>query len=408
MDFTEAQERFKSLVKQRDDKTLIGEQFSLAINELRVTDGSGTVWQPDIDGVHWIFWDKGRWKYGMPPQAAAQKAAAPAAAGEKKAIPDLDTFRKIARSVPWSSRPPGWWDLFSILGGVVLAVIWFVYASIRGTTEGFDLLTPLILIGFPVALVLFRQEFDDLLMPLQPARQRVPRLLLLGLGLAVPFLTAFILYEALSVDNYPLVQWNVIAGPLLSYAVIHDPETGTVSAGPSRPVNGSLKVPLLLFLVCTFCIRAVLADHCGGDIFNANDCLRTDGYAPGLAGGAGAFQSGNTNAGSFGRPPKVKPPRELPDFDRNAKPPAERPGSDRLGRTVDWYWGQAQNTAMDVVLDPIGGSQVVSVVDVFVDIAQTDSPEAAQEAAARALPGILGAADPGLAGAIDEMIHLGR
>lgn len=418
MDFEQAEERLQDLVKQRDTGTLTGEQYAAAINGLQVTDSAGTVWQPDLDGVRWIFWDGDSWEYGTPPrasgpapapaaggtkEAAAPAAAPPPAAGTGTSIPDIDTFRQTARTVPWSSRPPGWWDLFSILGGAVLAIAWFLYTSVRGASEGYDLLTPLILVGLPVALVLFRREFDDLLMPLQPARQRVPRLLLLGMGIAVPFLTALILYNVLSVENYPLVQWNVLAGPLVSYAIMRDPE-GSVSARPSRLANGSLKVPLLLFLFCTFCIRAVLAHHCGGDVFNANDCLRSDGYAPALAGGAGAFQSGNT--GGFGRPPKRRPPRELPDFDRNAKPPAGKPGSDGVRKTADWYWGQAKNTAMDVVLDPVGGSQVANAVDVFVDIAQTDNPHDAQRAAAGHFADIVGMGGTGLQDMVDSMINL--
>jgi hypothetical protein len=415
MDFAEAQKRFNDLLQQRKNGTLSEQQWYPAVNDLRVTDSSGTVWQPSPDGNGWIFWNGSVWQPGTPPlpagpppaaadrdKAAPPVPASPPAAESGKTVTGPGTFRETARTVPWSLRPPGWWDIFSILGGVVLAVIWFIYAGIRGLSEGFDLLTPLILIGLPVALVLFRREFDDLLMPLQPARQRVPRLLLLGLGLAIPFLTAYILYEALSVDNYPLVQWNVLIGPLVSYAVMHDPVTGMASARTARPVSRSLKVPLLLFLFCTFCIRAVLADHCGGDIFNANDCLRSDGYAPGLAGGAGAFQAGNTSGGSFGRPPKRKPPRELPDFDRNAKPPAGKPGSDGVQKTADWYWGQAKNTAMDVVLDPIGGSQVVNAVDVFVDIAQTDNPGDAQRAAAGHFGDIAGNV-PGVQNAVNVM-----
>ena len=414
MDFEQAQERLQELLKQRDSKTLTSEQFQAAINDLRVTDSAGTVWQPDLDGVRWIFWDGDTWEYGTPPRAAgpapppaaagnnesAAPAAAPVAADTRKAIPDLDTFRETARTLPWSSRSPGWWDLFSILAGAVLAAAWFVYAGIRGASEGYDLLTPLIFVGLPVALVLFRREFDDLLLPLQPARQRVPRLLLLGMGIAVPFLTALILYNVLSVDNYPLVQWNLLIGPLVSYALMHDPQNAPVSARPSRPVNGSLKVPLLILIFCMFCIRAVLGDHCGGDVFNAQDCLRSDGYAPGLAGGAGAAQGGNV--GGFGRPPKRRPPRELPDFDRNAKPPAGKPGSDGVRKTAEWYWGQAKNTAMDVVLDPVGGSQVANAVDVFVDIAQTDNPADAQRAAAGHFGDLVGDI-PGLQDAVDIM-----
>ncbi|MDD1684371.1 MAG: hypothetical protein LUQ19_00620 [Methanoregula sp.] len=313
----------------------------------------------------------------------------------------MKTFRETARTVPWSSRPTAWWDFFSILGGIVLAVIWSLYAGIRGMSEGFDLVTPLILIGLPIALVLFRKEFDDLLMPLQPARLRVPKLLLLGMGIVVPFLTAFILYNIFSVENYPLVQWNVLIGPLVSYAVMHDPETGFASGRRLQPLKTSLKIPLLLFFLCAFCIRAVFADHCATDPFNAQDCLRSGGFAPSIAGGAGAFEAGFV----FGKPYRPKPPRELPDFDRNAKPPAGRPGGDGVQRTIQWYWDQGQSTAFDV-LNPIGGAQGVNAFKVFVDIAQTDTPEAAQRAAAGHFADIVGMGGTGLQDMVDSMINL--
>lgn len=57
---------------------------------------------------------------------------------------------------------------------------------------------------------------------------------------------------------------------------------------------------------------------------------------------------------------------------------------------------------MDVVLDPIGGSQVVNAADVFVDIAQTDNPRDAQRAAAGHFGDIAGGI-PGIQNAVDIM-----
>jgi hypothetical protein len=68
----------------------------------------------------------------------------------------------------------------------------------------------------------------------------------------------------------------------------------------------------------------------------------------------------------------------------------------------------ARDTAFDV-LNPVGGAQGVNAANTFLDIAQADSPEAAQEVAAHSLVDTLGvAAPPGLSGAMDEMFHLGR
>ena len=98
---------------------------------------------------------------------------------------DMQEFREISRTQPWHKRPQKWWDLFSILGGCVSAVIWFLYSGVRSNVEGFDLISPILMIGIPVFMVTYRTQLDDMLIPLQPHRKKFPKLLLVGAGIAV-------------------------------------------------------------------------------------------------------------------------------------------------------------------------------------------------------------------------------
>ena len=75
----------------------------------------------------------------------------------------MDEFKKVSKDVPLAKRPQKWWDLLSILGGVVAAVLWFLYGSVRSGREGFDLITPLLMIGIPIILVWFREDIDRML-----------------------------------------------------------------------------------------------------------------------------------------------------------------------------------------------------------------------------------------------------
>ena len=94
----------------------------------------------------------------------------------------VDEFKKMSKDIPLAKRPQKWWDLLSILGGIVSAVIWLMYSGIR---EGFDFFTPILMIGIPVVLVWFRTDIDHILLPLQPYRLKISKVLLVGIGIAI-------------------------------------------------------------------------------------------------------------------------------------------------------------------------------------------------------------------------------
>jgi len=223
MDFSEAQIRVSDLAGRRKRNEIDDRQYAEAVNNIRVLDESGRWWQPSPYGT------------GATPPALAAVSAAPSpqkqqSVGEFRAgLMDTKTFMEMSKTVPLNKRPRKWWDLLSILGGIAVAVIWFFYATIRSGQEGFDLVTPVLMILIPLALIFFRDRLDEMLIPLQPTRQQIPKLARIGLGLAIPFLTAFILYNIFDIRQYPLMWANLVIGTLACYALLRDPSPRVVS-----------------------------------------------------------------------------------------------------------------------------------------------------------------------------------
>lgn len=287
MNFDEARKRFARLNEQRTRGHISEEQYSAAVNELRVADASGVWWQPDPATGGWIFWNGSRWEKGDPPlkepktaatkRRGVQGAASPPQSGKM----DIKSFREMSRTTPASRRPQPWWDFLSVLGGVAAAVLWFLYSSVNAAEGGYDFLTPLIMIGIPLILIRFRRVIDGLLTPVQPFRKRFPSTVRIGMGLAAPFLTAIILYNLFGISNYALMHANLIVGTFVSYAIVREPvpREGTIA----RPPRGATPALLLLLLSC-ICVTSVMAHDCLDDPLRAEDCLRTSGTAEGLAG----------------------------------------------------------------------------------------------------------------------------
>ena len=163
-------------------------------------------------------------------------------------------------------------------------------------SEEFDLVSPLLMIAMPLILIWKRKEIDNLLMPLQPTREKYSRKLLIGIGIAVPFLTAVIIYHVFQISQYPLMYWNIVVGTLASYALVREPVLADHYRGnPQNTRMPDLRVPMILLIGLSVCVRVVLADDCLTDPFNARDCMRTTGTAELLSGGVSAGVSGAVN-----------------------------------------------------------------------------------------------------------------
>jgi hypothetical protein len=116
------------------------------------------------------------------------------------------------------------------------------------------------------------------------------------MGIAVPFLTAFILYNVFQISQYPLMYTNIVIGTLVSYALVREPVLADKYHGdPHTGRMPDIRVPLALLIGISFCVRVVLAHDCLSDPLNAQDCMRTTGTAEVLAGGASALVAGAVN-----------------------------------------------------------------------------------------------------------------
>jgi hypothetical protein len=329
MDFQSADKERERLLAQLASGQITRETCSAAISALRVADAQGRWWQPSPSGSGWLVWNGTAWLPSVPPSGTGglQPGTAKDFNEFRSRLMTVDDFRKMSKEVPITKRPQKWWDLLSILGGIVSAGIWLLYSGIR---EGFDILTPVLMVAIPVILVWFRADIDQMLLPLQPYRQNFPKLLLVGIGIAFPFLTSFVLYT-LGIREYSLIQTNMIIGTFGAYAITRTPATGMPGTGTAppagRPPAPASAGALVLFLAAigSFLIQPVRADDCTRDILNAQDCLRTDGFAVAISGGFSTILSVFVNgptilqtllAGGAGVQPPVPPRPPLP-----AEPP---------------------------------------------------------------------------------------
>jgi hypothetical protein len=300
MDMQEAETKRAELAVRRQQGQITRDGYTAALSALRVTDTTGRVWQPDPGSAGWLVWNGSAWQPGTPPEpgyAGGPGGEAPRSKdfGEfKSSLMTVDEFKKMSKDVPLEKRPQRWWDLLSILGGIAGAILWFIYGGIRSSREGFDLITPILMIAIPVILVWFRVDIDAMLQPLQPTRQKISRILLIGLGIAAPFLTAWILYNLLHISQYPLMQANIIVGTLVAYAITRDPAPAGGKPGPGRAIAGAAII-VCTVLLCSLIMTPVLADDCASDPLNAQDCLRTNGYAEVMAGLIATILSGLVN-----------------------------------------------------------------------------------------------------------------
>ena len=157
--------------------------------------------------------------------------------------------------------------------------------------EGLDFTTPLLMVGIPVGLALFRPETDLLIMPLQPLRQGIPKFVLIGVALAVPYALAFVLYR-LALTQYELLHWNLALGILIPYVLMRNPPPAAAQASGTARALGVLfcLLPGALLLSGMY-VPDAFADDCARDLFNLRDCLRTGGYAETMSGAAASVVS---------------------------------------------------------------------------------------------------------------------
>jgi len=202
------------------------------------------------------------------------------------------------------------------IGGVFLAAGLLIRykSSLFETREGLDLITPLLMLLLPILFVVFRKPIDAMLLPLDPLRRKIPRIVLIGMGLAVPYLVAHILYSWFNMAMYPFLRITVVLGTMVSYAILRTPErpvarsrhTDVPDTGatppplpPARPEAMTRRMAWVglawMIGIHLVMISPLFADDFLRDPFNGNDGLRTPGIATGIAGTVTVIVSGLVN-----------------------------------------------------------------------------------------------------------------
>lgn len=267
----------------------------------------------------------------------------------RKLLAALDpVWSKIKANPAYGLTMAGW-----IAGGALL--LNFLGPNLFGWAfnfrEGLDFTTPLLMLAIPLALALFRSETDKLLMPMQAFRKSIPKFLLVGIALAIPYALAFVIYRV-AFNQYELLHLNVIFGILLPYALLRNPVPGL--ATPRSP--GALPIvflllPLLLLLMGSF-IPEAYADDCARDIFNLRDCLRTSGFAETMSGTAASVVSVLVNGAEITRIVIVPPPAPPAPAGTSTKEGEESPPrvfrvqvtyQDSMGRQRNVFYADMQD-----------------------------------------------------------------
>jgi hypothetical protein len=234
MTFEEAGQAFAGLQAQWRAGQISWEQFQASAAQLRVQDNAGAWWQIDPNSGRWQTWDGTRWVEPQP--APVQAMPAPASQSPvARPLPAPAGAPAQASDLPIGTAPTGWgqilWDIITMLGCSAMAGVWYWYSGMAETAP--DTKTCIAMVALPLALILFRPLTDRLLIKLQPFVARIPRMVLLGMGLAVPFLVASQLYGRYTQFDYMFK--TVVVSTLLSYVILRAPMARPRGGG--RPAN---------------------------------------------------------------------------------------------------------------------------------------------------------------------------
>ncbi len=226
MNFDEATQRYTTLRQQYDAGQIDWNGLVAATGNLRLQDAEGRWWQIEPAGGIWHMWDGRAWVT----TAGQPTGASPGAVPADPAASAGNVRKGNKQKKPLAQRSQKWWDAVSIVGGVVAAILWLMYTGLPASSEGVDIITPILMVAIPTGLVFLRKPIDGLLKPIQPVRRHIPRLFLIGGGLVAPYVVAWLLYDA-GFRQYEYMWVSLICGSLTAYAILRTPEMQ--SGGPA-------------------------------------------------------------------------------------------------------------------------------------------------------------------------------
>lgn len=203
--FRQFQQRYQQLRAMRDAGQLHPQQFMVEVQKLRWQDRQGIWWMIDPNGTL-LRYDGQRWFPVQLPQASAPPGPTPPPmmpppvrpAPSPQSVPPPVPAPNIAPQVvvPPQSAPQkrsflqASSPILAIIPALLCGSLWFLYTFIGvfkyEGVEGIDFLTPLIVGGLPVLFWVLKKPLDQLLLPLRPIIQSMPRPLRMGICLAIP------------------------------------------------------------------------------------------------------------------------------------------------------------------------------------------------------------------------------
>ena len=251
MTLEEAQYSYQAWRGQLDAGLIHPDQFRAAVSQIQATDAMGTPWMVDPDSGVWLRWNGASWEPGQsygyqpppatppPPTYAAPPQAYPPAPPTgtvpygypqpspyaAQPAPAQDQPQKTA----WSQRI---WDILSVAGSSTMAGAWYWYSSLDPYVKP-DYKTCAAMVLLPILLIVFREKIDGWLQPLQPLREKMPRMVMLGVGAATPLLVSNFLYASGSA-NYPYMLKTYLISTLVSYVILRQPPRGAGALSTSR------------------------------------------------------------------------------------------------------------------------------------------------------------------------------
>ena len=230
MTFEDAAQQYAYIRQQRDMGQLPDPQFRELLSQITVLDAAGSYWQINPDTGQWMTYVGNSW---ITPAAASdpEAGAAEAAQPDAPAAQPAKTSSRLARAARVSAeKSEGWWGITSIIGGAIAGGLWYWYSSLDRYAKP-DIRTAQIMVAVPVLLMVLRKPIDMLLAPTLKLRRHIPRLVIIGAGLAIPSMTASYLYRRqdgaprflLGLQEYPYIRWVVFIAPILSYLIMRTP-----------------------------------------------------------------------------------------------------------------------------------------------------------------------------------------
>ncbi len=200
------------------------------------------------------------------------------------------------------------WDAWALIGGLLGAGAWRFWST-RDKAEPPDDFTHWYVIGFTAMVIFLRKPIDKLLTPLQVIKQHLPRLVLIGVALALPYYLAHYFYYSKGIREYPLMHKTVIWGTILPYILLRIPQNwqGAARSGLAQATQArfwlGFAVIALAVVFGDACLA--LAHDFLSDTSRLRDGLRTDAWGVTIAGTASTGINVLVNGSLvFQRPPK--------------------------------------------------------------------------------------------------------